>query len=285
MKKREPYIVIATGAKGGGKTYTTCHEIEEYIKPDPSKGKVGRKVLIFDINKEYTVESLLDNKVTFVAKVLDIKDLKKWTAQKNPEVRRIIPVDENGRDLTLDGMIEMLKRILYYYKGGLLVLEDINKYLIGTNTAEIIGTLATNRHRDLDIYIHLQSLSPVTTRMWQNCQFIRFHKQKDSVERYKDRIPNDELYFVAEKLVRQKWIKDKRFYCYVNNEDDKISGKFSIVDFHKACLAYLQDHPSLISKTQSRYGKGEEAKKEATLYLMNDLMKYFGNKITALKQE
>jgi hypothetical protein len=279
MSQREPLLIIATGTKGVGKTYETCHVIENYIKSNEKTGKKARKVLIFDINMEYTAGTCKDNGVTFEAKILDIKDLPKWTKQSRVEVRRIVPKDENGRLLNIDGMVKMLDRILYYYRGGLLVLEDINRYLVDTRTAEIIGTMATNRHRDLDIYIHLQSLAPVTTRMWQNTQVIRFHKQADDINRYKQRIPNAELYFIAEKLVNQKTIRDKRFFCYVQNEYSKINGKFSIRDFQKACYAYLLEHPKMVSNAQSRFGKGKDGRDDAMKYLLNDLLKYYGNPI------
>ena len=173
-------------------------------------------------------------------------------------------------------MVEMLNKILHYYRGGLLVLEDINRYLIDTKTSEIIGTMATNRHRDLDIYIHLQSLAPVTTRMWQNCQIVRYHRQTDNIARYQNRIPNAELYYIAEKLVNQQYLKNKRFYCYVNNEYNKISGKFSIRDFQKACYGYVLEHPKILSNAQKRFGSGKTSRERALQFVIGDLMKYHG---------
>lgn len=277
MEKREPLLIIATGTKGVGKTYTTCHVIANYIMNNAITGKEARKVLIYDVNNEYTEANLKENGVNYKAEILDIDDLPRWTAQKRVEVRRILPVDKNGHFLGIDGMVEMLNKILYYYRGGLLVLEDINRYLIDTKTTEIIGTMATNRHRDLDIYIHLQSLAPVTTRMWQNCQVVRFHKQTDTISRYKQRIPNAELYTIAEKLVDQQYVRNKRFYCYVQNEYSKISGKFSIRDFQKACYAYVLEHPKLLSNAQKRFGAGKDSRERALQYVIGDLMKYNGN--------
>ncbi len=280
-KVREPILIIATGTKGVGKTYATCHVIDKYIHPDITTGKKARKVLIYDVNMEYTEGTCTDNNVGFRAPVLSIKDLPKWTQQKRAEVRRILPLDENGRVLDIDGMVTMLEKILYYYRGGLLILEDINRYLIDTRTSEIIGTLATNRHRDLDIYIHLQSLAPVTTRMWQNCQVVRFHKQTDNVHRYRNRIPNAELYFIVENLVNQQYEKNPRFFCYVNNEYNKVSGRFSEQSYQKACYAYLTEHPKQVSNIQKRYGTGMKAREKAIKYLITDLMKYYGNPIKA----
>ena len=37
MSQREPLLIIATGTKGVGKTYTTCQVIENYIKSNEKK--------------------------------------------------------------------------------------------------------------------------------------------------------------------------------------------------------------------------------------------------------
>lgn len=274
---REPKLIIATGTRGVGKTHTTCEVIQNYIQDNPNTGKRGRKVLIYDVNREYTNEEVRKKGFNFVTQTLDIKNLPAWTAQQRVEVRRILPVGPAGEILGIDGMIELLRKILHDFKGGLLVLEDINRYLIDTKTPEIIGTMATNRHRDLDIYIHLQSLAPVTTRMWQNCNSVRFHKQMDDIARYQQRIPNAELYFIAQTLVNLRYKRDPRFYIYVDNEYSRITGKFTQKQFQVACYSYLLDHPSIISNAQKRFGKGVDSRNEAIKYCIRDLMKYCGN--------
>jgi hypothetical protein len=274
---REPKIIIATGTRGVGKTHATAKAIEKYIKPNPFNGKPPRKVLIYDVNMEWTDEELRKKGCTYTAKVLSIKDLPQWVQQKRIEVRRIIPIDEKGQPLNIDQLVDLLEQILYYFRGGMLVLEDINKYLIDTRTSEIIGTLATNRHRDMDIYIHLQSLAPVTTRMWQNCNCVRFHKQIDDVNRYKARIPNSEMYFIAQNLVNQKYESDKRFYCYVENESNKIYGKFSKRDFQKAIYSYLTEHQKSVSNARKRFGSGKKANELAMEYCIKEKMMYYGN--------
>jgi len=275
---REPKLIIATGGKGVGKTYTTCKVIERYIRSDTKTGKEGRKVLIFDVNEEYDNSELKNNGHKFETKLLSIKDIAKFAQQKRPEVRRILARDENGQPLGIDGKIALLEKILQYYRGGLLVLEDINNYLIDTRTQEIISVMTTNRHRDLDIYIHLQSLSPVTTRMWQNCAFVRFHKQNDSVIRYKNRLPIPEMYFIAETLVNLQCKTNRRFFCYVDNEMSRISGNFSKRAFQVSCYNYLMAHPREITKYQQRFGRGKDAYNKAVALAINELTdKYYGN--------
>lgn len=274
---REPKLIIAIGTKGVGKTHTTCEVISRYITPNLETGKEARKVLIFDVNEEYNDEEIKKKGFNFQIKRLDIKDLPQFVAQKRIEVRRILPRDENGVALGIEGKLKILSEILHTFKGGMLLLEDINSYMIGTQSADIISTMTTNRHKDMDIYIHLQSLAPVTPRMWQNCTLIRFHKQTDSIKRYKNRIPNDTLYFIAESLVNLVYEEDRRFYCYVDNEYEKIRGNFNEKTYQLACYLYLQENPSLISNAQKRFHKDPDARNKAIRHCIRDYMKYYGN--------
>ena len=277
---REPQLIIATGTKGVGKTYKTCELVEDYLTPNVKIGKKPRKVLIFDANGEYSNEEIQKNGFRFRTKVLALKDIEDWSKQSRVEVRRVLPVDANGNELGTEKYPEILAVILHYYRGGMLILEDINKYLTETRDAKIIGALTTNRHRDLDIYIHLQSLSPLTTRMWQNANVVRFHYQMDDIDRYKARIPNYELFKIAQLMVNEKYYSgEERFFCYVMNQLNKIKGAFSKKDFIVACRQYLEIHPAKVKSISQKYVKGYEGKVKAIKECILDLYKkYYGNK-------
>jgi hypothetical protein len=279
---REPQLVVAVGTKGVGKTYKTCMEIQEYLTPNPSTGKKPRKVLIFDVNKEYTNEELQKNGFRFRTKVIALKDLEDWSKQKRVEVRRVLPLDALGNEIGTDQYGEILKVILSYYRGGMLILEDINKYLIETRDATIIGAITTNRHRDLDIYVHYQSLSALTTRIWQNANVVRFHYQMDDIDRYKARIPNYDLFKIAQLMVNEQYFSgNQRFFCYVLNQENKIKGKYSTEMFVKACRQYLELHPNKVKTIQQKYGKGWDGRVKAIKEIVLEYYKkYFGNKKT-----
>lgn len=283
---REPQLIIATGTKGVGKTYRTCMEIQDYITPNYENEKPARKVLIFDVNGEYTNDELQKNNFRFRTQTLALRDLEEWSKQKRIEVRRILPVDADGNKVGIDKYPEILKIILHYFKGGMLILEDINKYLIETRDASIVGALTTNRHNDLDIYIHLQSLAPLTTRMWQNANVIRFHYQMDDIDRYKGRIPNFELCKISQLLVNSIYArggKNERFYCYVMNQDNKILGNYDRVDFLAACREYLDRNPHKVNTLMKKYGKDYESRVRATKECIFELYnKYYGHKPKAL---
>ena len=78
----------------------------------------------------------------------------------------------------------------------------------------------------------------------------------------------------------QKYITDKRFYCYIQVQLLKVTGKFSLFDYQKACYAYILENPRLITDAQRRFaGKKDDTRNKAIEFLIKDLYKYFGNQI------
>lgn len=266
MDLREPILMCATGKKGVGKTYTTLKSIDDYVKDNHKTGKKGRKVLIYDINMEYTMY-----------KAISTKDIMKFSRQSKVEVRRVLPIMDNGKVANLSEMVDLLNIIITKFRGGMLVLEDINRYLIASKTPEVIGLLATNRHRDLDIICHFQSLSALDPRMWQNTAFVRFHAQIDDIKRYAQRIPNYEMFKIAQCLVDYMYLNiDKRFYCFIATDDNYITGNFTKMDFQRACRSYLEVEPKRVNEVQKRYGKGVNTRQKAIDFVVSELMqKYY----------
>jgi hypothetical protein len=250
---REPKLMCVTGKKGVGKSYTTTKMIEQYVKDNPKTGKKGRKVLIYDINMEY-----------IKYKAISLDDIPKFANQNKPEIRRVLPiVQKGGVQMDLTQMQETLYEILKSFHSGLLLLEDINRYMLGAKSEEVISVLVTNRHKDLDIICHYQSLAPLDPRMWQNTSVVRFHKQQDEIKRYKNRVPNYEMFALAEGLVNFKHnIGQTRFYVFVDNDYGKIMGDFSYGDFKEGCRWYLKKHPaelsSYLKRNNRNYNEAEE---------------------------
>ena len=259
--------MCATGKKGVGKTFTTLLAIEDYVKPNKKTGKQARKVLIYDINMEYTDY-----------KAISVEDIPKFTRQAKVEVRRVLPILSDGRMASLSEMLDILSQIIENFRGGMLVLEDINRYLIQSKTTDVIGLLATNRHRDLDIICHFQSLSALDPRMWQNTSFVRFHYQIDDIKRYAQRIPNFEMFKIAQCLVEFRYLKcgDKRLYCYIASDDNYITGNFTKRDFEFACRDYLERNPKRVNDAQKRFGNGIDAREKAVKFIVDEMFqKYY----------
>lgn len=265
--KREPILMCATGKKGVGKTFTTTLLIDNYIKGNKKQGKKARKVLIYDINMEYTQY-----------KAIEVKHIGKFSKQSKVEVRRVLPIMEDGSMASLSDMLTILSKIINSYRGGMVILEDINRYLVQSKTTDVIGLLATNRHRDLDIICHFQSLSALDPRMWQNTSFVRFHYQIDDIKRYHQRIPNFEMFKIAQCLVEYKYLKvgDKRFFVYIASDDNYITGNFTKKDFEVACFEYLERNPKKVSDYSKRFGTGLNAREQARKILIKELFqKYY----------
>ncbi len=237
QENREHFIQACVGGKGVGKTYTTRLEIANAIKN-------GRKALIFDAS--------LDPELTNY-KPLRLEDIGAFMKQKTPEIRRILGVDRFGQELSAEGKLEMLKDILSVFRGGILVIEDFNNYAVQVNhIPELIGIITTNRHKNLDIIFHFQSLKALDTRMFQNVKWVRLHKDLENPDTMKDRLSDKyELFKIASIIVDTEFRKDtpkgRRFYCYVATDAFKIHGVTN-KQFANACVKYLKENNSQISK-------------------------------------
>lgn len=184
--------------------------MENYIKNQK------KKVVVFDTN--YPYETSYSN-----FKSVAIWDLPKL---KKAEIRRILPLNPDGSPMTVQDKEDALNQILTNFSNGLLVLEDINSYLIAPKSVDVINALTTNRHRKMDLMLHYQSLSVLFPRIWQNMAAVRFHYQMDDISRYKSRIPNFELLKLAQLLVNYEYEQqnNKRFFIYINFYESCILG-------------------------------------------------------------
>ena len=89
----------------------------------------------------------------------------------------------------------------------MLLIEDINKYVSDFLPNDLVGAICSNRHTDLDIIMHFQSIGRITTKIWQNANWLRFHKNSDSVERHKNKFPDKSSsidQFFAGKVILKK---------------------------------------------------------------------------------
>lgn len=273
---RQPEVQVAVARKGGGKTYITAQEvIAPYVIDTPTWK--ARKVLIYDVNGEYGVANTRDKlKVKWEAKTLALKDLAEWTRSGKAEVRRILPLnDKNEFTQDIDQMVDILRVILKTFRNGLLLLEDINAYLIDVSSKDIISAITRNRQKGCDILIHYQSFRAIPPRIWANCNSVRFHRTNENISTVENKINNAEVFYIAQALVNHKFKTDIRFYCYVDNEMDTITGAFSKKDYWIACYIYLKENkPDILRLAFNRFGANSEV---AFKHCINELMKYYGN--------
>lgn len=224
--ERQPMLMLVCGETGVGKTFRNILEIENYMRNHPAIGRKGRKVLIFDVNDD-------DYECYTTVNPDFIRDLKLIRA------RRIRPLTRFGETMSIEEKRDMVERMVKQFIDGLLVLEDLDKYMTGAKGQTIVGLLTTNRHHGLDIMISHQSIAKITTTEFQNCTWLRLHKQVDDVTRYRNRIPNYFLVRIATIIVEEQYlIGNIRFFVYVNMRKLKVRG-CSQKAYIRACKKYL----------------------------------------------
>lgn len=216
---REPILMSVTGKKGVGKSYKTMEYLKQYRDGNPAAGIPGRKILIFDVNNEYA------DKVKFpFIRALALKDVKLYSARPYAEIRRIAPFYDNGVPMTLNGMAETLEWLVRNFTRGLLLIEDINKYVGDNMPGDLIGAICTNRHSEVDIILHYQSIGRITPKVWQNMNVIRMHKGSDSVLRHRSKFEDKfEYLIIAEKIIHKQFMSgNMRYYLFVDFDNEKI---------------------------------------------------------------
>ena len=143
--------------------------------------------------------------------------------------------------MTLNDVADCLWQVLQDYRGGLLLIEDINKYVGDYLPNDLVGAICTNRHSNLDIILHFQSIGRVGTKIWQNINWLRFHKNTDGVDRHKKKFEDKwEAFKICEILVnRQYFSGNKYFYLTYDTDTEKIKGNYSPKMMNEAIDEYI----------------------------------------------
>jgi len=237
---REPLLIVACGKKGVGRSYQHNLMMQGYVMGDPYRGIRPRKCLILDVNDEYGVYGI---------RALSLEDVALFTIHPYVEIRRIRPFHPNGSRMTLDEWANAVFYVLNTFKNGLLLIEDPNKWHSDHLPADLVGAICTNRHVGLDILLSYQSIGRINTKIWGNTNLMRFHKNTESVERHKNKFPDKEEHMkIAENMVNTEYMKgNKRFFVYVDMDEEKIRGDFSREVYEQGVDDYINErHRELI---------------------------------------
>ena len=183
--------------------------------------------------------------------------------------------------MTLNAVADCLWEVLRDYRGGLLLIEDINKYVGDYLPNDLVGAICTNRHSNLDIILHFQSIGRVGTKIWQNFNWLRFHKNSDSVDRHKKKFEDKwEAFKIAEILVnRQYFGGNKYFYITYDGDNEKIRGNYSPKMLSEAideyiALNYTKKVKPLLNQRDNK-GKKKHTPQSATKFIKNQLKKMY----------
>jgi hypothetical protein len=245
MEKRQPYLIVVCGKKASGKTYTTIQMINEYVHGDAKTGAKPRKVLILDINGEFTQ-----------FKTIPVRYIAAFSMQKTAEIRRVTIFKDDGSKMTLNEIAEMLKQILDKYRNGLLLVEDVTRYISDSLPNDVIGAICTQRHLGVDIILHFQMLGKAGhPKILANLNMLRLHKVTDPIEKHKKKFEDyyallkiGQLLVNIEYEKREKskfWNKkDKKvyFWVFVDMENETIRGQFTREMFSQAVHEYVNDN-------------------------------------------
>src|ERR1700741_3496476 len=139
--ERQPLLTVVCGMKGVGKTWQSLKDIDRYVVDNPRNGKKGRKALILDFNNEEAYQKYKACLPKYIKNLAEAR------------ARRVPPFDESGKQYDLEKMKVVAEYTIFNFKNGLLVLEDIDKYMVGAKGKSLIGAMTTNRHSGMDILI------------------------------------------------------------------------------------------------------------------------------------
>ena len=270
---REAFLIAAIGKKGIGKTFQTIKMLKSYVIGNPAKGVQGRKVLIFDVNDEYQEFA-----------PIALADVQLFSVHPTIEIRRVRPFHPNGKKMTLDELGETLFFILDTYRNGLLLIEDVNKYISDNMPNDLIGAVCTNRHIGLDIILHYQSIGRISTKVWQNVNMIRFHKITDTVEKHRKKFDDKfDFLFLAQAMINYNYyqLNNKRYFLYIDIDNEKIIGNYTDKLFDVAVDEYItQNYNESIApllRAKDMYGKKIHTQQTAMKAINEKLQSYRGN--------
>ena len=269
---REPKLGVAVGKKGIGKSYTTEQVMAQYVQGN--QNAKPRRVLILDVNDEYEA-----------VKAIAIKDIALFSLHPKIEARRIRPYNEDGSKMGLRDIADVLFICLENYRGGLLLIEDINKYVSDHLPNDVVGAICTNRHSDLDIVMHFQSIGRVTPKIWQNLNWLRFHKNSDSVDRHQKKFQDKyDFLKIAEIMINQQYFDgDKYFHLYVDLDEEVILGKYTPKMMKDAIDEFVSENYNRLVKPKlnrrDEYGRVSAEPKKVIREVKDRLFKlHYGNK-------
>lgn len=231
---RQEILMAVCGKKAVGKSFTTIKYIRDYVNRSPR-----RKALIFDVNNEYADKKKYPDIITIA-----LKDIPAYSLQRYPQIRRVGPFFDDGKPMSLDDMSVTLQWLVRNYKNGLLLAEDINKYVTDNMPGDLVGALCTNRHIGLDIILHYQSIGRLTTKVWQNISVLRMHRNTDSVDRHKLKFEDKYEYLKIAEIVVAKQYKDgnTRYYLFVDFDKEKVHTGLSKEKIMEAINDYISDN-------------------------------------------
>lgn len=286
-EEREALLGIAVGKKGVGKTYKTLETMQPYLRGNAATGAKPRKVLILDVNNEFGNVRDDQNPAFQHIKAINVEHVKRFTHHPLIEARRVTILKEGGGTKSMDELFNDLTIILNDFQNGLLLIEDWTKIIADSISNQLISAIVTQRHKSVDIITHFQSIGKAAhPQLFANCNYIRMHKCDDYVKRHKDKFGGEITHlYILEKMVAQEYAKgNTRFCAYLDKDDGKLKGDFSLQMFKTAVEGYMQDNYTQVVEAEVKRKDIHTGRpiyaghKQAVDFLMKEYIKdFYGN--------
>jgi RecA/RadA recombinase len=278
-------LTVVCGRRGSGKTNLTLQQLYRAVK-------AGRKALIFDPTDEFRSYIFRPGEPPHSIKPIFIKDIPRFTASNVAEIVRIRPFLDDSTKMSTDDMQEVLIKILSVYKNGILLIEDINKYVPDNASNGLIGSMATLRQANVDLIAQYQLVGKAgNPKLLGMTNYIRLHKTEDEVIRHADKFnAKTKILSIAESIVNRRYkygvdnkintIEGKFFNVVVDLDDSKIKGIFTQAEAEHAITEYISDNArDTIQKLFNRRDRyGQKVWKDYTstyAYLERSMMQDF----------
>ena len=232
LKHKERVLKIVVGCKGSGKTVETKGSIKKYHKKFPKE-----KILILDFYNEYSEY-----------KALDVNDIIKYNNSIKTEPRRIV--------CDLKTAHKQIEQVMFHFRGCLLVIEQ-NPFIDNIKQEHLLmGLVASNRTKDIDIILHYSSIRQVPIKVYQNASFFRVHRNIEQIDlrKYLETHHSTALWVALDIQSNQL----TNYNCiHVNMNTEKIFGA-SYNQLYYSSVSYFSDKIHELAKRlkgEGNYGK------------------------------
>jgi len=117
-------------------------------------------------------------------------------------------------------------------------------------------------------------LKAIPPRMWANMNILRWHKQSDGIDKYKNRLDNYELFKIGERISEAMYLQDRHYYFWIDKLGEKLIGVTELI-FEKAALEYLSINPSALRERQRLATLQNGSKKDTVAQFIADKKKQY----------
>lgn len=252
---REPSFIAAIGTTGSGKTYQNIVQMRSVILGNAKKNVAPRRVLILDSNMEFRADNRDVQQILgqygIGIKTIHYKNVYHFTRQRQVEICRIIPVDDNGRLLSGQKFADQLNFVLENFVGGLLVCEDFKGLTGNSLNQELIQQLTTRRHAGCDTLISMQSLSMIQPTLLSVLTWIRLHRTLDPVDRDQKFKGFQALLSIANNMINNRYQQGgehERFFVKIELRKSKLEGQYTQKEIEYAIRQYIYENYSATVK-------------------------------------